>query len=123
MRPLVPPALACVSLACASLAWLGSAPPASGQTADVVVGVPIRDGQAGRPQPGVIVDLEGKEQRNDVPPPVVVEELGRDGGATVRPRFGGGYVIERSDGGTTEVVPQFGGGYQVQRRPPPPPGR
>lgn len=109
--------------ACALPALLGAPPPASGQTADVVVGVPIRDGQAGRPQPGVIVDLEGKERRNEVPPPVVVEELGRDGGATVRPRFGGGYVIERSDGGTTEVVPQFGGGYHVERRPPPPPGR
>lgn len=108
--------LACT---CASVALLVSPAPAPAQSVDPVVGVPIRDGKAGRPQPGVIVDLEGKERRNEVPPPVVVEELGRDGGATVRPRFGGGYLIERSDGGTTEVVPQFGGGYRVERKPPP----
>jgi hypothetical protein len=114
-----------LALACALPLALLPAAPAAAQTADVVVGVPVRDGRAGQPVPGVIVDLEGRERRNDVPPPVVVEELGRDGGATVRPRFGGGYVIDRSDGGTTEVVPQFGGGYRVERRAPAatPPGR
>ena len=100
-----------------------AAAPATAQTADVVVGVPVRDGKAGKPVPGVIVDLEGRPRREEPPPPIVVEELGRNAGATVRPRFGGGYVIERSDGGATEVVPQFGGGYRVERRPPPPPGR
>lgn len=108
--------LAC---ACAAIAWLVQPAPVLAQSVDPVVGVPIRDGKAGRPQPGVIVGLDGKERRNDVPPPVVVEELGRDASATVRPRFGGGYLIERSDGGTTEVVPQFGGGYRVERKPPP----
>ena len=54
--------------------WI-AAPAAVAQTPEVVVGVPIEDGKAGRPQPGVIVDIEGKRrERERVPAPVIVQD-------------------------------------------------
>jgi hypothetical protein len=86
---------------------------ASAQSADVVVGVPVRDGKAGKPQPGVIVDIEKKE-RARLPAPIIVQE-GQAGGTTsVRPNFGGGYTVEQGNGSATTVKPRFGGGYSVE---------
>lgn len=90
-----------------------AAPDARAQSTDVVVGVPVRDGQAGKPQPGVIVDLE-KRQPARVPAPVVVQEGQAGGTTTVRPNFGGGYTVDQSGGKSTTVKPRFGGGYSVE---------
>ena len=105
----------CMALSAVSLATFGAAFVAGAQTTDVVVGVPIRDGQAGPPQPGVIVDLEGKRQRDALPAPVLIQELEGPGTTTVTPRFGGGYTVENEKGTTTTVQPKFGGGYSVQK--------
>lgn len=90
----------------------------SAQTTDVVVGVPIENGKAGKPQPGVIVDIEGKrerERREAVPVPVIVQDGAQGGTTTVRPNFGGGYTVENQGGKTTTVRPKFGGGYTVEQ--------
>jgi hypothetical protein len=90
--------------------------PARAQSTDVVVGVPVQNGTAGKPQPGVIVDVDGRRQRQRerVPAPIVVQEGSPAGGTTtVRPNFGGGYTAE-SPGKTTTVRPRFGGGYAVE---------
>lgn len=106
----------CMSLAAVSLATFGAVSIARAQTTDVVVGVPIRDGQAGPPQPGVIVDLEGKRQRDALPAPVIIQQLEGPGTTTVTPKFGGGYTVENDKGTTTTVQPKFGGGYSVQNQ-------
>lgn len=105
----------CMVLGAVPLASFDAASVARAQTTDVVVGVPIRDGQAGPPQPGVIVDLEGKRQRDPLPAPVLIQELEGPGTTTVTPRFGGGYTVESEQGATTTVQPKFGGGYSVQK--------
>ena len=98
-----------------ALGLIGS-PPVSAQTTDVVVGVPIEGGQVGRPQPGVIVDLEGKRRSQDrVPAPVIVQDGAQGGTTTVRPNFGGGYTVENDGKATTTVRPKFGGGYSVEQ--------
>lgn len=86
---------------------------ARAQSTDVVVGVPVTNGQAGKPQPGVIVDLE-KKQSARVPAPVIVQEGQAGGTTTVRPNFGGGYTVDQSGGKSTTVKPRFGGGYTVE---------
>jgi hypothetical protein len=97
------------------LALLG-APPATAQTTDVVVGVPVENGRVGRPQPGVIVDLEGKRRREEnLPVPVIVQDGAQGGTTTVRPNFGGGYTVENDGKATTTVRPKFGGGYTVEQ--------
>ncbi len=114
-------------------------PRAAAQTTDVVVGVPIENGQAGRPQPGVIVDPNRTRRREEpVPVPVIVNDGGTThvqknfGGGytvqgpgkkttTVRPKFGGGYKVEQNGKTTTEVTPTFGGGYEVKSKPGAPP--
>ena len=101
-------------LVAAMLAGLGATPAARAQTTDVVVGVPIENGKAGKPQPGVIVDLEGKKRRDPLPDPVIVHEIESPGTTTVRPKFGGGYTVEKEHGPTTTVQPKFGGGYTVE---------
>jgi len=108
----------CASLLSVVLATLVLAPVAHAQTTDVVVGVPIQNGKAGKPQPGVIVDLEGKQRRNPLPTPVIIQELDGPGKTTVRPKFGGGYTVENTDGSKTEVKPNFGGGYTVEKQGP-----
>jgi hypothetical protein len=102
-------------LAGALLAGLGSAP-ATAQSTDVVVGVPIENGQAGRPQPGVIVDIEGNRRttRDATPVPVIVQDGAQGGTTTVTPNFGGGYNVQNEQGKTT-VRPKFGGGYTVEQ--------
>lgn len=90
-----------------------AAPAARAQSTDVVVGVPVRDGQVGKPQPGVIVDLE-KKQPDRVPAPIVIQEGQAGGTTTVRPNFGGGYTVDQSGGKSTTVKPRFGGGYSVE---------
>lgn len=98
-----------------AVSWMGASPLAA-QTTDVVVGVPIENGKAGRPQPGVIVDIEGKrKQRERVPAPVIVQDGAQGGTTSVKPNFGGGYTVETEGKGTTTVRPKFGGGYQVDR--------
>lgn len=104
----------CVGVLVTVLATLVAAPAAHAQTTDVVVGVPIEDGKAGKPQPGVIVDLEGKKRRDPLPDPVIVHEIESPGKTTVRPKFGGGYTVEKEHGPTTTVQPSFGGGYTVE---------
>ena len=96
--------------------WI-AAPAALAQTPEVVVGVPIEDGKAGRPQPGVIVDVEGKRarERERVPAPVIVQDGAEGGTTTVKPNFGGGYTVETEGKGTTTVRPKFGGGYSVDQ--------
>ena len=109
------------------------APMASAQKTDVVVGVPVENGRAGKPQPGVLIDPEAKKQET-VPAPVLIQEGHPNGGTTtvrpnfgggytveepgkkttVRPRFGGGYAVEENGRTTTEVKPNFGGGYTVE---------
>lgn len=101
-------------LVAAMLAALAATPAAQAQTTDVVVGVPIENGKAGKPQPGVIVDLEGKKRRDPLPDPVIVHEVESPGTTTVRPKFGGGYTVEKEHGPTTTVQPKFGGGYTVE---------
>lgn len=101
-------------LVAAMLAALAATPAAQAQTTDVVVGVPIENGKAGKPQPGVIVDLEGKKRRDPLPDPVIVHEIESPGTTTVRPKFGGGYTVEKEHGPTTTVQPKFGGGYTVE---------
>lgn len=87
-------------------------PVAHAQRTDVVVGVPVHDGQVGQPQPGVIVTPESRP-RDRVPAPIVVQQGQAGGTTTVRPNFGGGYTAEQSNGNTTTVRPRFGGGYSV----------
>jgi hypothetical protein len=101
----------CFAWSCLAVGLTGLV--ANAQSTDVVVGVPVRDGQVGRPQPGVIVDLE-KQQRDRVPAPIVVQEGQAGGTTTVRPNFGGGYTVDQSGGSTTTVKPRFGGGYSVE---------
>jgi len=97
------------------LGMLGTSP-AAAQTTDVVVGVPIENGQAGKPQPGVIVDIEGKDKKKEpVPVPVIVQDGAQGGTTTVRPNFGGGYTVENEGKGATTVRPKFGGGYTVEQ--------
>jgi hypothetical protein len=98
------------------LAAFGSAP-ASAQNTDVVVGVPIENGQAGKPQPGVIVDIEGQRNRarNATPTPVIVQDGAQGGTTTVTPNFGGGYTVQNENQGATTVRPKFGGGYTVEQ--------
>jgi hypothetical protein len=83
--------------------------------ADVVVGVPVENGQAGRPQPGVLVTPAKK--KDPVPAPILVQPGSQKGGTTtVRPEFGGGYSVENSaTGDKTKVKPRFGGGYSVEK--------
>ncbi len=100
------------------VASLGVAAVTAAQTTDVVVGVPIRDGKAGKPQPGVIVDLEGKQRRDPLPAPVIIQNADGPGKTTVRPSFGGGYTVENADGSKTAVKPQFGGGYTIEKQAP-----
>ncbi|RIL05678.1 MAG: hypothetical protein DCC71_09545 [Proteobacteria bacterium] len=90
-----------------------AAAPARAQGADVVVGVPVRDGQAGKPQPGVIVDVGKQREKERVPAPIVVQDAPAGATTTVRPNFGGGYTTETPGQGTTTVRPRFGGGYSV----------
>lgn len=117
----------------ASLILLASlaAPAALAQKTDVVIGVPVENGQAGKPQPGVLIDPNAKK-REPVPAPVLIQQGGQGttevkpnfGGGysvespgkktTVRPQFGGGYAIEENGRTTTEVKPTFGGGYKVE---------
>ena len=104
----------CAGVLATMLATFVAAPVARAQTTDVVIGVPIEDGKAGRPQPGVIVDLEGKKRRDPLPDPVIVHEVESPGTTTVRPKFGGGYTVEKEHGPTTTVQPRFGGGYTVE---------
>jgi hypothetical protein len=104
----------CVGLLAAMLATILAASATYAQTTDVVVGVPIENGKAGRPQPGVIVDLEGTKRRDRLPDPVIVHEVESPGKTTVRPKFGGGYTVEKEHGPTTTVQPSFGGGYTVE---------
>jgi hypothetical protein len=104
----------CAALLAAILATFVTASGARSQTTDVVVGVPIEDGKAGKPQPGVIVDLEGKKRRDPLPDPVILHEIEGPGKTTVRPKFGGGYTVEKERGPTTTVQPKFGGGYTVE---------
>ena len=86
---------------------------ARAEGAEVVVGVPVRNGTAGEPRPGVIVDVAPKQQA-PLPAPILVHEGDPHGGTTtVRPEFGGGYSVE-SPGRKTTVRPHFGGGYSVQ---------
>ena len=99
-----------------SLVTVVAASDARAQTTDVVVGVPIQDGKAGKPQPGVIVDLEGKERRDPLPEPVIVHEVESPGKTTVRPNFGGGYSVETEGQSKTEVKPKFGGGYTIEKK-------
>lgn len=106
----------CVALFSVVLATFVLAPVAHAQTTDVVVGVPIRNGKAGKPQPGVIVDLEGKQQRDPLPAPIILQELDGPGKTTVKPNFGGGYTVENENGPTTTVRPNFGGGYSVENK-------
>ena len=106
----------CASRIAVVLAIFVLAPVAHAQTTDVVVGVPIHDGKAGKPQPGVIVDLEGKSQRDPLPAPVIIQELDSPGKTTVKPNFGGGYTVENEKGPTTTVRPNFGGGYTVENK-------
>jgi hypothetical protein len=105
----------CVGLLAAMLATFVAVSEAHAQTTDVVVGVPIEDGKAGKPQPGVIVDLEGEKRRDPLPDPVIIHEVESPGTTTVRPKFGGGYV-ETEGGSKTEVKPNFGGGYDRRGR-------
>ena len=99
-----------------SLALLGSPSIAPAQTTDVVVGVPIENGQAGRPQPGVIVNPNGQTRREEaVPVPVIIQNGAQGGTTNVRPNFGGGYTVENQDGSKTTVRPKFGGGYAVDQ--------
>ena len=104
----------CVGLLATTLANFVAASATDAQTTDVVVGVPIEDGKAGKPQPGVIVDLEGKRRRDRLPEPVILHEVESPGKTTVRPKFGGGYTVEKEHGPTTTVQPSFGGGYTVE---------
>ena len=92
------------------------ASPLRAEGVDVVVGVPVRDGQAGRPQPGVLLTPEQKKERA-LPVPILVEDGNAQGGTTtVRPAFGGGYSVENSaTGSKTAVKPNFGGGYRVEK--------
>jgi len=110
--------LLCASLLSVLLAIFVSAAVADAQTTDVVVGVPIQNGKAGTPQPGVIVDLEGKQHRDPLPDPVIIQQLDGPGKTTVHPNFGGGYTVENQDGSKTEVKPKFGGGYTVEKQGP-----
>lgn len=103
----------CLAWSCFAFGLTGPLAVANAQSTDVVVGVPVRDGQVGKPQPGVIVDLE-KKQRDRVPAPIVVQEGQAGGTTTVRPNFGGGYTVDQSGGSTTTVKPRFGGGYSVE---------
>jgi hypothetical protein len=88
---------------------------ARAEGADVVVGVPIENGQAGRPQPGVLIDPAKKKE--PLPAPILVQPGGAQGGTTtVRPEFGGGYSVENdATGEKTAVKPNFGGGYRVEQ--------
>jgi hypothetical protein len=115
------------------LGLLVLAPIARAQTTDVVIGVPVENGRAGKPQPGVLIDPDAKKQEQ-VPAPVLVQPGNPNGGTTtvkpnfgggytveepgkkttVRPRFGGGYAIDENGKTTTEVKPTFGGGYTVE---------
>lgn len=104
----------CAALLAAILATFVATSGARAQTTDVVVGVPIEEGKAGKPQPGVIVDLEGKKRRHPLPDPVIVHEVESPGKTTVLPKFGGGYTVEKEHGPTTTVQPKFGGGYTVE---------
>ncbi len=106
----------CARLFCVVLATFVAAPASHAQTTDVVVGVPIHNGKAGKPQPGVIVDLEGKERRDPLQAPVIIQELDGPGKTTVKPNFGGGYTVENETGPTTTVRPSFGGGYTVENK-------
>lgn len=100
--------LAAASLLVASLA--------RAEGVDVVVGVPVENGQAGRPQPGVLIDPAQKKQEA-LPAPILVQPGSAQGGATtVRPEFGGGYSVENeATGEKTAVKPNFGGGYRVEQ--------
>jgi hypothetical protein len=100
---------------CATGLLLAVASAVPAESTDVVVFVPVRDGKAGAPVAGVIVDPARERSRVRVPDPVLHHTLGRDGKATlVRPRFGGGYAIETEGEPTTSVQPRFGGGYRVE---------
>ena len=90
------------------------AQPARAEDPEVVIGVPIENGQAGRPQPGVLVHPAKKKA--PLPAPIVVQPGNAKGGTTtVRPEFGGGYSVENSaTGDKTAVKPNFGGGYRVE---------
>jgi hypothetical protein len=92
------------------------ASPTRAEGVDVVVGVPVRDGVAGKPQPGVLLTPEQKK-RQALPAQILVEEGSAAGGTTtVRPEFGGGYSVENSATGSKTVVkPNFGGGYRVEQ--------
>jgi hypothetical protein len=125
------------------------ASPVRAEDPEVVIGVPVENGQAGRPQPGVLVHPVKKKA--PLPAPVIVQPGNAKGGTTtvhpefgggysvensatgdktkVKPRFGGGYTVEKNGHTTTEVKPNFGGGYSVESKkdsptlilPPPPP--
>jgi hypothetical protein len=90
------------------------AQPARAEGPDVVIGVPIENGQAGKPQPGVLVNPAKKKE--PLPAPILVQPGTAKGGTTtVRPEFGGGYSVENSaTGDKTAVKPNFGGGYRVE---------
>lgn len=83
---------------------------------DPAVGVvlPMRGGQARRPEPVVIVPLDGRREE-PLPAPILVPDAAAPGTTTVRPEFGGGYSVE-SQGNTTTVRPLFGGGYTIQEK-------
>ncbi len=90
------------------------ASPGRAEGVDVVVGVPVENGQAGKPQPGVLLTPAKKKQA--LPAPILVQPGSPHGGATtVRPEFGGGYSVENSaTGSKTSVKPNFGGGYRIE---------
>ncbi len=118
-----------------SIALLLAGGPAGAQQAEVVVGIPVKDGRARRPQPALIVRPNEKRASHEIP--VVLPQNGPSGVTVVRPNFGGGTVVEspgqptrtirpRFGGGvsveeggrtTTEVIPLFGGGVRVERAP------
>ena len=90
--------------------------PVRAEGVDVVVGVPVRDGKAGQPRPGVLLTPDAKPERA-LPVPILVEDGNEQGGTTtVRPEFGGGYSVENdATGSKTAVKPNFGGGYRVEK--------
>ena len=76
----------------------------------------FENGQAGRPQPGVLLTPARKQQRRCRRRSSCSRGNAQGGTTTVRPEFGGGYSVENSaTGAKTKVKPHFGGGYSVEK--------